>query len=973
MDDFTLAFTGFCARLGARVGGKAGSMAFDAFLSYSHAADGRLAPALQRAIQRFAKPWYRTRALRVFRDESALSANPHLWSSIQTALDESDWFVLLASPDAVDSEWVNRELDHWLKTKSRDRILVVLTDGTWEWDSIAHKLTGSAVPPVLRDAFADEPRHVDLRWARAETDLDMHNARFREGAAQLAAPLRGIPKDELESEDILLHRRARRLARGATSLLIVLLVLALVLGGVALQQRSEARHQAASARRQRDIARREAIRSLGGDLVSKSLDALRSGRNDLALLLAVEAEHTEPNLSSKSNLLSALLDQPSLERQLHGLSHTTTALAFSPDGHLFTASDGEQLKVWDVHSGQPLAPQPNLSSARFADHGRLLVGKDRSGLVVTDVATGRVLQRVPSPSAAWAVSTDAPILAAADEAGIIEVWDIRRGKQVASITTDRPHGEVAISPDGASVAVVSSDTRAWNVATGRPLGPGCATGLPTNGDVLLNLDVLPDGRTVHMVTQSGSSALIARCHADTGASEPRKKIDLPSFVHSIYRADMPLAVDAVAPDDHTVAARDIGGTIQVVDSAEGFCSSFCGTTVRAPYSAQTSSARTVVFSPDSHYFAATEDSGDVRIWRTSPDSTLYQVVDTVSNPDQCCDQVVSSPSRRVAITSRGDIIDARTHQRLGHLPDGPTSMSLSADGRLLAASTSNALTVVDLQRHTSHTLRTEGPACTSVAPAISDRLVVLGCSGPASAPSTAGVIRPIDISSWPWRTGNPVSVATTVPIGSYTALEFSPDGTVLAVFGGDTLQFVDVDRTGLHPRPPTHQSVAVSVFTPDSRTLVVDQGTGNGLVELVPVRPGDGQSTVLSLTAQTAVCTGGSDCAHPTILGVSPDGRLLATAAPGSVHVWDLSARQLIGVIPVDVALLGVGLNTSQLTITDTSLTIDEGYGSGLMVDLDPASWARQACTIADRNLTRAEWTEFVGSSPYRKQCPALP
>ncbi len=56
-------------------------MAFDAFTSYSHAADGQLAPALQRAIQRLAKPWYRARALRVFRDESALSANPHLWSS----------------------------------------------------------------------------------------------------------------------------------------------------------------------------------------------------------------------------------------------------------------------------------------------------------------------------------------------------------------------------------------------------------------------------------------------------------------------------------------------------------------------------------------------------------------------------------------------------------------------------------------------------------------------------------------------------------------------------------------------------------------------------------------------------------------------------------------------------------------------------------------------------------------------------
>ena len=39
-------------------------LADDAFISYSHAADGKLAPALQSALQRFAKSWYRRRALR---------------------------------------------------------------------------------------------------------------------------------------------------------------------------------------------------------------------------------------------------------------------------------------------------------------------------------------------------------------------------------------------------------------------------------------------------------------------------------------------------------------------------------------------------------------------------------------------------------------------------------------------------------------------------------------------------------------------------------------------------------------------------------------------------------------------------------------------------------------------------------------------------------------------------------------------
>ena len=35
--------------------------AYAAFISYSHAVDGKLAPAIHMALQRFAKPWYRRR------------------------------------------------------------------------------------------------------------------------------------------------------------------------------------------------------------------------------------------------------------------------------------------------------------------------------------------------------------------------------------------------------------------------------------------------------------------------------------------------------------------------------------------------------------------------------------------------------------------------------------------------------------------------------------------------------------------------------------------------------------------------------------------------------------------------------------------------------------------------------------------------------------------------------------------------
>jgi hypothetical protein len=55
-------------------------MKYQGFLSYSHAADGKLAPALQRALHNLARPWYRFRLIHVFRDKESLSANPELWA-----------------------------------------------------------------------------------------------------------------------------------------------------------------------------------------------------------------------------------------------------------------------------------------------------------------------------------------------------------------------------------------------------------------------------------------------------------------------------------------------------------------------------------------------------------------------------------------------------------------------------------------------------------------------------------------------------------------------------------------------------------------------------------------------------------------------------------------------------------------------------------------------------------------------------
>ena len=71
---------------------------FDAFISYSHAADGKLAAAVQRGLHRFAKPLLKRRAIRVFRDESTLAMTPQLWPEIEKALRSSRFFSERSAP-----------------------------------------------------------------------------------------------------------------------------------------------------------------------------------------------------------------------------------------------------------------------------------------------------------------------------------------------------------------------------------------------------------------------------------------------------------------------------------------------------------------------------------------------------------------------------------------------------------------------------------------------------------------------------------------------------------------------------------------------------------------------------------------------------------------------------------------------------------------------------------------------------------
>ena len=175
-------------------------MRYKAFISYSHAADGKLAPALQRALHRIAKPWYRLRTMRVFRDQTNLATSPGLWTSIEFALKDAEFFVYLASPTAAQSPWVQKEVTWWLKNRSYQSFLIMLTEGEIAWDNAQQDLdwaTTTAMPRQTSKVFAEEPLYTDLRWARTVDHLSLRHAQFRTALLDLAATLGVSPQAAL--------------------------------------------------------------------------------------------------------------------------------------------------------------------------------------------------------------------------------------------------------------------------------------------------------------------------------------------------------------------------------------------------------------------------------------------------------------------------------------------------------------------------------------------------------------------------------------------------------------------------------------------------------------------------------------------------------------------------------------------------------------------------------------------------------
>ena len=217
---------------------------YDAFISYSQRGDKAVARALRSVVQSIGTPWWKVRGLNVFLDATSLSAAPSLWQGIEDKLAASRYLILLASPEAAGSKWVDREVACFLERNGRDHLLIALTDGELSWDEAVGDFRsehGLPLPPALHGLFTEEPLWVDLRpFRRDPATATKSNQAFLHAALDLAATIRGVEKADLYSDELKRQRRMLRLAYGTAGVVALLAVGAEVAAFVAIENEARA-------------------------------------------------------------------------------------------------------------------------------------------------------------------------------------------------------------------------------------------------------------------------------------------------------------------------------------------------------------------------------------------------------------------------------------------------------------------------------------------------------------------------------------------------------------------------------------------------------------------------------------------------------------------------------------------------------------------------------------------------------------
>ncbi len=741
------------------------AFAYDAFISYSHREDRELARTLQSSLENFARPIFRGRSMRVFRDETNLSARPDLWGAIEGALDRSCKLILLASPSAVASKWIVREVQHFVQKRGRDNVCIVQTMGELPWTAPPGTFRADSPEAALPAKVLDllhrpdaEPLVIDLRPFRGTAGLTRAaRAEYESKTAALAAELLGRDKDEIYGEHLRRQRRVLGLTVGAA-------VLSSCLAGVAVYEalRSEAA---------RELAEQRQVLAEAG-----RADAILEDpwRWDTGLALALDTSLTQ---RSEKRLLPPELEgalvravwQANPHKVIDSRAPRPIAAVASRTGRLLTLGAGE-LRLWnapyDTSVALPTAPGEGVLVALLAPDGRRVatfgdgplvrIRNDR-GATIADLrgGAGRVLSAALAP--------DGEHVLTAGEDHIVWIWDgsggepkvLYRGAAAVSLLAYAPLGDhVLVVDDGAAPRILDATNGAlicllegdawWREHPGR----------------LLSAAFSPDGG--RLVT-TGDDQNVRVWNAKTGKIEA----DYSGHAGAVNAA-------AFSPDGGRVVSAGEDMTVRVWDLARSLHTILRGHT--GPVGA-------VSFLPDGQHVVSAADDRTIRIWDAAPRGFSQVFLGSIHAP---CGQY-ASPDGAIVVTVDGRIVRvwrSSTGELLHSLDAGESvaSASVSPNGEsIVTASSGGTIALWDVASGNRRWTHSDAGARLYSASFSPDgqSIVTAGVPSPARGPANGTVeIRRAD-------SGEAVGRPLTGHVGPIYTVSFAPDGQRIASAGAD--------------------------------------------------------------------------------------------------------------------------------------------------------------------------------------------
>jgi WD40 repeat protein len=494
---------------------------FDVFLSYSRI-DEAFGRKLEEALENYTLPKdVNSRAisrkrLNVFRDKKDLVPNDADYhKAIEGYLNKSQYLVVICSPNARASDYVNDEIKAFLRFNEANRIIPILLSGRPNNDTQA-KPEEYAFPQALCDALAMPLAVGFTEFERAPGKLN--KGVYHDSWYTLLAKIFGTERAEIERLDAKRQARRRAIFAGVSLAVIAALSVALVFAIISRQQAASERDHAQQLLYASDMnLAQRAYASANAGLGRQLLESHRpqAGEQDLR---GFEWYYLW-------NLYNDYL--ASFE--------STDDLVFSRDGSRFATLAADTVKIWDTASRRetasiPLGPIPARSNEFFTyaidfspDGNTIAYGDNKRGTLLFDLASGSS-RKIPFPvlggklregftdeeeiqrfwqlvgGGAPRFSPDGKLLAVAYGCGLAAVYNANSLIQIATLGDGLPASDcasfVTFSADGKILAYGNTfNVSLWDTVTHSDLpAPEQDVSLPDSIDQLESVAFSPDSR-----------------------------------------------------------------------------------------------------------------------------------------------------------------------------------------------------------------------------------------------------------------------------------------------------------------------------------------------------------------------------------------------------------------------------------------------------------------------------------------------